>query len=80
MRAPGWRHLCLRVPRGCAVRSGSSGLGPGIGIRGPGLRAGGYLINAGLGRRRDVYVVERADPIRPFPSWIAECLDYASLL
>ncbi|MET8427781.1 bifunctional DNA primase/polymerase [Nocardia sp. NPDC004860] len=52
----------------------SSGLGPGIDVRGPGRGTGGYLIGPGSVVDGVAYVVERSGPIVPLPSWIAERL------
>ncbi|MDG4857468.1 bifunctional DNA primase/polymerase [Streptomyces sp. T-3] len=46
----GGRHLHFGVPDGCTIGSYSgarSPLGPGVDLRGPGLRRGGYLIGPG---------------------------------
>ncbi|WP_433860094.1 bifunctional DNA primase/polymerase [Streptomyces kronopolitis] len=74
----GGRHLYFRVPAGCTIGSfsgGRTGLGPGIDVRGPGRRCGGYLIGAGSvvdGRR---YVIDHDVAVAPLPGWIAAVLD-----
>ncbi|WP_370973653.1 bifunctional DNA primase/polymerase [Amycolatopsis sp. cg9] len=68
------RHLLLRVPRGLIVPSVSGGrsrLGPGIDIRGPGLRIGGYLVGPGSIVDGREYAVEVDSPIAMLPGWIA---------
>lgn len=68
------RHVLLRMPPRLVVRSASgekSRLGPGIDIRGPGLRVGGYLVGLGSVTEDGVYEVEADAPIAPMPAWIA---------
>lgn len=72
--AGGGRHLLLRMPRGLIVRSvsgGTSRLGPGIDIRGPGLKIGGYLVGPGSVVDGREYVVEVDAPIAKLPGWLA---------
>ncbi|MFD3998914.1 bifunctional DNA primase/polymerase [Streptomyces sp. NPDC058583] len=42
----GGRHLYYRAPMGC-TSGGRTALGPGIDVRGPGQRSGGYLVGPG---------------------------------
>lgn len=68
------RHLIFQVPPGLFVGSvsgGTSRLGPGIDIRGPGRTLGGYLVGPGsvVGGRE--YIVEVDAPIAILPGWIA---------
>lgn len=68
------RHLLFRVPRGLIVPSvsgGTSRLGPGIDIRGPGLTLGGYLVGAGSVVGGRAYVIEVDAPIAMLPGWLA---------
>ncbi|MFI6030810.1 bifunctional DNA primase/polymerase [Amycolatopsis magusensis] len=72
--AGGGRHLLLRAPRGLIVRSvsgGTSRLGPGIDIRGPGLTLGGYLVGPGSVVDGRDYAVEVDAPIALLPGWLA---------
>jgi len=68
------RHLLLRVPPGLIVPSvsgGTSRLGPGIDIRGPGLTLGGYLVGPGSVVAGREYVIEVDAPIAMLPGWLA---------
>lgn len=75
VRTPsGGRHLYFRGPDGCTIGSASgprSPLGPGIDVRGPGRRSGGYLIGPGSTVRGVQYVIERDLPVAALPDWIA---------
>lgn len=71
------RHLYFRAPRGLLVPSVSGGrsrLGPGIDIRGPGRKLGGYLVGPGsiIGGRE--YQVHLDAPIARLPGWLAALL------
>lgn len=69
----GGRHLIFRVPAGIVVPSvsgGTSSLGRGIDIRGPGRRLGGYLAGPGSTVDGRVYEVVRDVPIAPLPGWL----------
>ncbi|MEU8967062.1 bifunctional DNA primase/polymerase [Streptomyces sp. NPDC048491] len=73
----GGRHLYYRAPDGCTIGSVSGGrtpLGPGIDVRGPGLRRGGYLVGPGsvVGGQR--YVIAHDVPVAPLPVWIGALL------
>lgn len=78
VRTPsGGRHAYFRAPAGCTIPSSSGGrtrLGPGVDVRGPGLRTGGYLIGPGSVVGDVPYVIEREAPIAPLPGWLAELL------
>lgn len=68
------RHLLFGVPGGLVVPSvsgGTSRLGPGVDIRGPGRTLGSYLVGPGsiVGGRR--YLIVNDVPIAPLPGWIA---------
>ncbi|WP_216917694.1 bifunctional DNA primase/polymerase [Nocardia noduli] len=68
------RHLYFRVPRRLTVASvsgGTSPLGPGIDIRGPGLRLGGYLAGPGSVIGDRAYTIETDTPIALLPGWLA---------
>lgn len=71
------RHLYFRVPTGLIVPSVSGGrsrLGPGIDIRGPGLRLGGYLAGPGSVVEEREYQVEADAPIARLPGWLGALL------
>lgn len=76
VRTPGGLHLYFRaggrpVP---STSGGRSGLGPGIDIRGPGRRAGGYLVAPGSQVAGGTYRIAHDTPIAPLPTWIAGVL------
>jgi hypothetical protein len=75
VRTPsGGLHLYFRAPDGCTIASLSGGrtaLGPGIDVRGPGRRSGGYLIGPGSTVNNRRYVITRDVPILELPGWIA---------
>lgn len=77
--AGGGRHLYYRRPRGrmigSSIGSTSSGLGPGIDVRGPGRGLGGYLVGPDsiVSARR--YRIQVDAPIAELPSWLADLLD-----
>ncbi|WP_367621056.1 bifunctional DNA primase/polymerase [Streptomyces olivoreticuli] len=50
---------------------GRTALGPGIDIRGPGRRSGGYLVGPGSVVGGIPYVIARDVPVLPLPAWIA---------
>jgi hypothetical protein len=68
-------HLFFRAQSGSVYAPASRGvLGPGIDIRGPGRRTGGYLIGPGSvvdGRR---YRITRDVPIAALPGWLYDRL------
>ncbi|MFD8597645.1 bifunctional DNA primase/polymerase [Kitasatospora sp. NPDC059646] len=73
----GGRHLYYRVPQRCTIASSSgteAPLGPGIDVRGPGVRSGGYLIGPGSRVAGTAYAVTLDRPIRPLPGWLAQRL------
>ncbi|MEU4954953.1 bifunctional DNA primase/polymerase [Streptomyces lavendulae] len=73
----GGRHLYFRAPDGCTIASSSGGrtpLGPGIDVRGPGRRTGGYLIGPGSVVASTPYVILHDSPIQELPSWIIRLL------
>ncbi|WP_411575120.1 bifunctional DNA primase/polymerase [Streptomyces fradiae] len=70
----GGRHLYFAAPDGCttgSVSGGRTALGPGIDVRGPGLRSGGYLVGPGSVVGGGRYAVERDVPVAALPGWIA---------
>ena len=71
--AHGGLHLYFRVPAGAAIASGI-GTWPGIDIRGPGFRTGGYLAGPGSVVDGQPYVIERDTGIRDLPAWLADLL------
>ncbi|MFR9675764.1 bifunctional DNA primase/polymerase [Streptomyces sp. TR02-1] len=74
----GGRHLYFRAPPGRTVVSSSGGitrLGPGIDVRAPGRRSGGYLIGPGSVVSGVPYTVVRDTKIAPLPSWLRELLN-----
>lgn len=78
VRTPsGGRHLYFAAPDGCTIGSFSGGrtrLGPGIDVRGPGRRSGGYLIGPGSIVGGMAYAIVRDESVRPLPRWIADRL------
>lgn len=73
----GGRHLYFGVPDGCTIGSASgrrSPLGPGIDVRGPGLRTGGYLVGPGSVVDGKPYTIARDVPVLPLPAWLARLL------
>ncbi|MFB7592337.1 bifunctional DNA primase/polymerase [Streptomyces sp. NPDC056169] len=74
----GGRHLYFRAPMGCTIGSVSGGrtaLGPGIDVRGPGHRSGGYLVGPGSVIGGRPYVIALDVPVAPLPAWIADRAD-----
>lgn len=53
------------------MRPSGSALGPGIDVRDPGRRSGGYLIGPGSTVDNSRYVITRDVPILELPGWIA---------
>jgi bifunctional DNA primase/polymerase-like protein len=73
----GGRHLYFRVPADCTIASSSgdrSPLGPGIDVRGPGRRSGGYLVGPGSLVSGRSYVILHDVPVMPLPEWIGSRL------
>lgn len=73
----GGLHLYFRVSGDCTIPSVSGGrtaLGPGIDVRGPGRRSGGYLIGPGSAVDGTRYVITRDVPILQLPDWITDRL------
>lgn len=73
----GGRHLYFRAPMGCTIGSVSGGrtaLGPGIDVRGPGRRSGGYLIGPGSVVGGRTYAITRDMAVAPLPAWIGRLL------
>ncbi|MFM9373236.1 bifunctional DNA primase/polymerase [Streptomyces sp. Da 82-17] len=73
----GGQHLYYRVPGDCTITSSSGGttaLGPGIDVRGPGRRSGGYLIGPGSVVGGIPYRITHDVPLAPLPTWIASRL------
>ncbi|MGW4784962.1 bifunctional DNA primase/polymerase [Streptomyces sp. NPDC004230] len=67
-------HLYFRVPADCTIGSSSGGrtaLGPGIDVRGPGRRSGGYLLGPGSIVGGLPYVLVKDAPVASLPKWIA---------
>ena len=71
--AHGGLHLYFRAPAGVPVVSAIARW-PGIDIRGPGYRLGGYLAGPGSVVDGQPYIIERAAPIRDLPGWLAAIL------
>jgi hypothetical protein len=70
-------HLYFRVPADCTIGSISGGrtaLGPGIDVRGPGRRSGGYLVGPGSTVGGLAYAILKDVPVAPLPGWIADVL------
>ncbi|MFD9721092.1 bifunctional DNA primase/polymerase [Streptomyces sp. NPDC059076] len=79
----GGRHLYFRAPSGCTIGSSSGGrtaLGPGIDVRGPGRRSGGYLIGPGTVINGIPYTITRDVPVQDLPDWIANLLAPATVI
>jgi hypothetical protein len=71
--AGGGLHLYFTPPPGMAVWS-ACGAWPGIDIRGPGLRLGGYVAGPGSVVGGRAYTVAEAAPAASLPGWLAEAL------
>lgn len=69
----GGLHLYFRVPPGVTVVS-AVGRWPGVDVRGPGYRSGGYLAGPGSVVDGKAYAVEADVPIAPLPGWLAGLL------
>jgi hypothetical protein len=66
-------HLYFRVPPGAAAASAISRW-PGIDIRAPGYRSGGYLAGPGSVVDGVEYLIGREVPAAPLPRWLASLL------
>ena len=66
----GGRHLYFAAPAGVVVPS-SIGRWPGIDVRAPGQRLGGYLVGPGSTVDGRPYTIIRDLPIAPLPRWLA---------
>jgi hypothetical protein len=79
VRTPhGGLHLYFRAPAGRVIASssgGRAGLGPGVDVRGPGRRSGGYLVGPGFVVDGTPYVITRDTAIQALPRWLADLLD-----
>jgi len=67
----------LRCPPGSTIASssgGRAGTRPGIDVRGPGRRSGGYLIGPGSIVNDIPYVITRDTAIAQLPGWLTELL------
>jgi hypothetical protein len=62
-------HLYFRVPAGVVVPS-SIGRWPGVDVRAPGRRLGGYLVGPGSVVDGRPYTLTRDMPIAALPRWI----------
>jgi len=71
--AGGGLHLYFRAPAGIVVPSSISRW-PGIDIRAPGRRLGGYLAGPGSVIAGRSYTITRDVPIRPLPVWLTAYL------
>lgn len=67
--AHGGAHLYFRAPAGVIVPSSISRW-PGIDVRAPGQRLGGYLVGPGSFVDDLPYVITRDLPIAPLPDWL----------
>lgn len=68
--AHGGLHLYFAAPPGVLVPS-LIGRWPGVDVRAPGRRLGGYLVGPGSRVDGHVYQVVRDRPIAPLPDWLA---------
>jgi hypothetical protein len=67
--AHGGLHLYFRAPAGVVVPS-SIGRWPGVDVRAPGARFGGYLVGPGSLVDDRPYAITRDLPIVPLPRWL----------
>ncbi|MEU8542959.1 bifunctional DNA primase/polymerase [Streptomyces sp. NPDC048717] len=70
-------HLYFRVSRDCTI-GGRTALGPGIDVRGPGRRSGGYLVGPGSIVGGLPYTLVSDVPVAPLPRWIEGLLSLAA--
>jgi hypothetical protein len=82
VRTPhGGQHLYFRAPAGRVILSTSgshAGLGPGVDIRVPGRRSGGYLVGPASIVDGHTYTVTHGAAIADLPDWLADLLEAAS--
>jgi hypothetical protein len=74
---PRGQHLFFRMPAGRVVLSLSgprSPLGPGIDVRGPGRKTGGYVVAPGSVVPAGEYRILRDHPIADLPTWLADTI------
>ena len=69
----GGLHLYFRVPLGTVIGSPIGWL-PGVDVRGPGRRSGGYLAGPGSVTAAGQYRIARELPVAPLPAWLTELL------
>ncbi|MFC0436121.1 bifunctional DNA primase/polymerase [Kutzneria buriramensis] len=78
VRTPHGQHLFLRVPAGGPPIDSSSGtaspFGPGIDVRAPGQRTGGYVVGAGSVVDGVRYEIDQDHDIADLPAWLAALL------
>jgi len=67
--AHGGSHLYFRAPTGIIVPSSISRW-PGVDVRAPGQRLGGYLVGPGSIVDGQPYTIARDLPIEPLPRWL----------
>ncbi len=75
--AHGGLHLYFHAPDGASVPS-SIGHWPGIDVRAPGQRFGGYLVGPGSTVDGNPYTITRDLPIRDLPAWLSKRLGFAT--
>jgi hypothetical protein len=71
--AGGGLHLYFTIPAGMTVCS-ANGAWPGIDVRGPGYRLGGYVAGPGSVVSGRVYTVAVTAPVAGLPGWLAAAL------
>jgi len=73
----GGRHLYFRAPGGAAIASSSGRrrrLPPGIDVRAPGTRTGGYVLGPGSHVLAGRYRIAHDLPVAPLPTWLHRVL------
>jgi Bifunctional DNA primase/polymerase, N-terminal len=73
--ASGGLHLYFTPPPGLAVWS-ACGAWPGVDVRGPGIRLGGYVAGPGSVVAGRAYTVADASPAAELPGWLAAALTW----
>lgn len=66
------RHVYFQVPSDAGITSSSGarrGLPPGIDVRAPGRRSGGYVLGAGSQTEAGRYRIASDAPVAPLPEW-----------